>query len=88
MKTLREQLAEVKRELGKRRYFYPQWERERKIKPDVAKHQLEAMEAVAETLEKMLHLEEASSDLFKRAELAEQRNNVAEAVAFGKGLGT
>jgi len=65
LKTLREQLAEVKREIGKRKYFYPQWERSGKIKLEVAMHQLEAMEAVAETLEKMIHMEEASQDLFK-----------------------
>jgi len=65
MKTLTEQLAEVKREIGKRKYFYPQWIRSGKIKREVAMHQLETMKAVAETLEKMIHLEEASSDLFK-----------------------
>lgn len=86
MKKLADQLAEIKRELGKRKYFYPEWIRIGRIKADVAAHRIECMECTAELLERQIQLEEAGNDLFKRAELAQQRDNVTDAVNFGKGL--
>jgi len=50
MITLEEQLAEVQRELGTRRYLYPQQVRDGKMGVAEADYRIEVMAAVRDTL--------------------------------------
>lgn len=52
--TLDEQLEEVKREIGLRRRLYPRWVTDGKMSQAKADRGIAAMEAVRETLERLL----------------------------------
>ncbi len=53
MITLREQIAEAKRELALWRKCYPVWVQTGKLAMDAAMQQLQAMEAIVRTLEEL-----------------------------------
>jgi len=53
MITLTEQLAEARRELALRRKCYPQWVQSGKLDVGEAHDQLQAMEAIVQTLQKL-----------------------------------
>ena len=53
MITLAEQIAEARRELALRRKLYPAWVKRGKLDMTTAYYQLQAMEAIVRTLEKL-----------------------------------
>lgn len=63
MKTLTDQLACVRRELALRKNVYPNWVRNGRMTREKAHHEIECMEAVVATLEKMKNLEEISNEI-------------------------
>lgn len=60
MKPLTDQLACAKRELALRRNVYPRWVQERRKgwTPDKAKHEIDCMEAIVQTLAKAVEGEQ------------------------------
>lgn len=68
-KSLSEQLASVRRELELRKRCYPKWLAERRPNwtADKVRHEIECMEAIAESLDRLKMLEEVSNDMFNRA---------------------
>ena len=71
MKTLHEQLVELRRELRLRQHFYPIWcnENRKGYNWEICRHRIECVESTIAVIEKQIMLEEASSDLFKRQEV-------------------
>jgi hypothetical protein len=63
MITLDEQIAEAQRELALRRKCYPQWIKSGKLDMTTAPYQLQAMEAIVKTLER-LEVEQRQLSLF------------------------
>jgi len=63
MITLEEQIAEAKRELALRRQCYPHWIRDGKLDSSTAYYQLQAMDAIVKTLQK-LDIEQRQLSLF------------------------
>lgn len=57
--TLPDQLSAARRELALRRRVYPNWIRANRMSTEKAKHEIEAMEAIVQTLEKVTMLDEA-----------------------------
>lgn len=57
--TLRDQLAAARRELALRRSAYPKWIASGRMAKDKAEHEIAAMQAIVETLQKCLDLDEA-----------------------------
>lgn len=55
----RQQLDAAKRELALRRSAYPGWVRAGKLSPQKAQHEIEAMQAICETLQRVIDLDEA-----------------------------
>lgn len=55
----RQQLDAAKRELALRRSAYPGWIRAGKLAPQKAAHEIAAMEAICETLQRVIDLDEA-----------------------------
>lgn len=51
--TIQEQITEVKREIGLRRFLYPQWRSARKYTDQQLDRQMDRMLAVLETLEEV-----------------------------------
>ena len=68
MIPLTEQLAEAKREMAMRKNVYPRLVQEGRKgwTMPIARQRIETMEAIVETLERQVALEEASNDLFGR----------------------
>ena len=64
MKTLSDQLTCAKRELALRNRCYPKWLSEGRGKLDAngVRHEIECMEAIVATLEKMLLLDEVGQE--------------------------
>ena len=52
--TLTEQLAEVRREIALRKNVYPKWVAAGRLKPAAAARQIEAMQAVHDTLARLM----------------------------------
>jgi hypothetical protein len=63
MMTLAEQIAEAQRELALRRKCYPAWVKAGKLTHDEAYHQLAAMAAIVQTLQR-LEVEQRQLSLF------------------------
>ena len=63
MITLAEQIAEAQRALALRRKCYPQWIKSGKLDSSDAYYQLQAMEAIVHTLQK-LDIEQRQLSLF------------------------
>ena len=63
MITLAEQIAEAQRELALRRKCYPQWVKSGKLDAGDAYYQLQAMEAIVKTLQR-LDVEQRQLSLF------------------------
>jgi len=63
MITLEEQIAEARRELTLRRKVYPAWVKSGKLDMTTAHYQLQAMEAIVKTLER-LEVEQRQLPLF------------------------
>jgi hypothetical protein len=63
MKTLPEQLACARRELALRRSAYPGWVSSGKMKQDASDHEIECMEAIMWTLDKIRMLRETSDEM-------------------------
>jgi hypothetical protein len=63
MKTLPEQLASAKRELALRRNTYPKWIESKRMKQESADHEIDCMESIVATLEKMVMLAEVSEEM-------------------------
>jgi hypothetical protein len=63
MVTLEEQIAEARRELALRRQCYPAWVKAGKLTHDEAYHQLAAMAAIVQTLQR-LEVEQRQLSLF------------------------
>ena len=63
MISLTEQIAEAQRELALRRKCYPQWIKSGKLDMTTAHYQLQAMEAIVRTLQK-LDIEQRQLSLF------------------------
>lgn len=57
MVTITEQIKVVRREIGKRKSFYPRWVAEGKMTQQEADYQIEAMEYVLNTLQAVLNFE-------------------------------
>lgn len=57
MVTITEQIKVVRREIGKRKTFYPKWVAEGKMTQQEANYQIEAMEYVLNTLNAVLEFE-------------------------------
>ena len=53
MITLEEQIAEARRELALRKKVYPTWVKSGKLDMTTAHYQLQAMEAIVKTLERL-----------------------------------
>lgn len=51
--TIQDQIVEIKREIGLRRFLYPKWLEARKYSQQTLDRQLARMEAVLETLEEV-----------------------------------
>lgn len=70
MVTITEQMKCVKREIDKRKSFYPRWVREGKMTQLEADYQIEAMEYVYNTLHAVLEFERnfiaKNENLFKQ----------------------
>lgn len=54
MVTITEQIKVVRREIGKRKTFYPKWVAEGKMTQQEANYQIELMEYVVNTLQAVL----------------------------------
>jgi len=54
MISLADQIAEAKRELALRKRCYPQWVQSGRLDATKAQHQLVCMEAIVDTLERVL----------------------------------
>jgi len=63
MITLDEQITEARRELALRRQLYPHWVKRGKLDMSTAHYQLQAMEAILKSLER-LAVEEQQLSLF------------------------
>jgi len=63
--TLTDQLACARRELAMRRNVYPKWVATGRMKQQAAEHELQAMQAIVETLEKLQTLAEVSEEMKK-----------------------
>lgn len=61
--TLQKQLACARRELALRKVNYPRWVAKGSLDAEQAAHEIEAMGAICETLEKMKMLEEVSIEV-------------------------
>lgn len=59
--TLEEQLAEVRREIGLREFWYPKWVEARRLTQKNADHALAAMRAVERTLQSLVENANASA---------------------------
>ena len=66
MITLHEQIAEAQRELALRRKCYPAWVKSGKLAHEDAYHQLQVMEAIVRTLQR-LEVEQAQLSLFTQS---------------------
>ena len=66
MITLEEQIAEAQRELALRRKCYPAWVKSGRLAHEVAYHQLQCMEAIVRTLQR-LEVEQAQLSLFTQS---------------------
>jgi hypothetical protein len=75
MKSLKEQLNSARRERAMRIGVYPREVKAGRMKQAVADHELACIEAIIATLEKMLWLEEASTDMIQRER---ERNATSE----------
>lgn len=53
MKSLREQIACVKREIAIRERVYPKWIESKRITADQCRNEIECMKAVLDTLQKL-----------------------------------
>lgn len=81
MKSLRDQVTAAKCELALRRAVYPKRIALGALKPNVAAHETECMEAIVSTLERALMLAEAGDEMTarwraeqaKRAEAAQEQ---------------
>jgi hypothetical protein len=62
--TLQKQIDELKRELGFRKKLYPRWISNKNIREDVAKYQIEALEAAIQSLEALKPPQGAQEKLF------------------------
>lgn len=67
MKPLSEQLTSAKRELALRRNAYPKWVANGRMSQAAADHEIECMEAVVESIQKLKWLEEVSEEMRCRA---------------------
>jgi len=67
MITLAEQLAEARRELALRRSAYPAWVKAGKLNAGEAHYQLQAMQAIVRTLQR-LDVEQRQLSLFAEKE--------------------
>jgi hypothetical protein len=63
MIPLKDQLKCARRELAMRRRSFPKWVATGQMTADQAKHETDAMEAITETLEKQVMLEEVSIEI-------------------------
>lgn len=63
MKTLQEQLDSARRELALRRRNYPRWVKDGRLNPQKAEHEIQCIESIVATLEKMKMLAEASEEM-------------------------
>ena len=66
MITLAEQIAEAQRELALRRKCYPAWVKSGRLAHEDAYHQLQCMEAIVRTLQR-LEVEQAQLSLFTQS---------------------
>ena len=71
--SITDQLACARRELALRRQVYPVWVKSGKLTSNAAETELERMQAIVETLDKLLGLEEVSLSI-----RGEQRKATAE----------
>jgi len=60
--TYKQQLQCAKRELALRQKCYPGWVNNGRMKPDRAAHELAAMQAIVQTLDKLAGCEDAADD--------------------------
>lgn len=62
--TLEDQLVAARRELGMRKHAYPKWTREGKMDPQKAEHEIAAMQAICDTLQRLVDAEGQQPSLF------------------------
>lgn len=63
MKPLSDQLACARRELALRRSVYPKWIDSGRLSRDKAAHEIECMESIVASIEKLKHLEEVTEEM-------------------------
>lgn len=66
MVPLAQQLECAERELALRRRNYPRWVREQKMTAGKSDHEIEAMEAIVQTLRKLKMLQEVGDEIIRR----------------------
>jgi hypothetical protein len=74
MISLEQQVACARRELALRRNVYPKWIESRKMTSEKAKWEIDTMEAIVATLEKMKTLGDVSEQMKLQANAAPHRD--------------
>lgn len=68
MYTLEQQLACAKRELSMREKVYPRWIGDERMTESEATHEIECMQAIVATLQRLVDAEGAQPSLFRSVE--------------------